>query len=286
MDILGGDSAVVLDKQPPGMRIFAPDGSFVRTSPAPFEHLRDLVIVSRLGTGEWAGMAFGGEYPPVGTGVFRETWRIIRYAPDLTPADTLLSLGGAELYGNQARGFTNVPGGAHGHFAARGEVIVVGEADSYELKVFGVGGELRRIIRNTMPNPNESRLLTRSGSPPPRDRRGELNPPSPGAAPACDWIFVANDGTIWIRRLSGPDVETVRAIRPRSSPSASSSQIWVAEGVKGQEWHVYGTDGRLSVRALLPPRFRPTEITATRILGVWKDELGTESVRIFRLERR
>ena len=44
-------------------------------------------------------------------------------------------------------------------------------------------------------------------------------------------------------------------------------------------------EGVLLARALLPPRFRPTEITASRVLGVWEDELGVESIRVFRLIR-
>ena len=157
--------------------------------------------------------------------------------------------------------------------------------------MFGAGGELRHIIRNSIPSPAELRLVERTRTGPARLSEGggprrTLEPPEVEAAPAYDWVFVANDGAVWVRHLAGPDEESVRTdIAWSSAVSSSSGPLWVAEGLQGQEWHVYDQEGVLFARALLPPRFRPTEITASRVLGVWEDELGVESVRVFRLIR-
>lgn len=50
----------------------------------------------------------------------------------------------------------------------------------------------------------------------------------------------------------------------------------------GAEWHVYDPDGRLSGTILLPGRLRPSEITATHILGVERDELDVEYIVKYR----
>ena len=53
----------------------------------------------------------------------------------------------------------SVPGGSRGHFAVGADVVVAGSSATYELKVFGAGGELRHIIRNSIPSPAELRLV-------------------------------------------------------------------------------------------------------------------------------
>ena len=139
----------------------------------------------------------------------------------------------------------SVPGGSRGHFAAGADVVVAGSSATYELKVFGAGGELRHIIRNSIPAPAELRLVERAR--PSRDRPSEgggsrrtLEPPSVETAPAYDWVFVANDGTVWVRHLAGPDEESLRTdIAWSSAVSSSTGPLWVAEGLQGQEWHVY-----------------------------------------------
>lgn len=289
IEVLEGDTVIAFSKRPPALKVFAPDGLYVRavTTPA----LPSVVGISRLETGAWAGITFGGEFPPARTGVFYELWHVKRYTADLRSADTLLSLDGRMFYGN-TRGFGYVPGGPRAYFAAHGGVVVAGESDTYELKVFSADGTLRRIIRNSMPNSQELRLVEPASTTP--DRPSEfgvsgprLKPPILKEAPAYDGILIANDGALWVRRHAGPDAATVSANTLwSSSPSSSRGAVWVAEGLPGQEWHVYDQEGWLSARALLPPRFRPTEIADSRILGVWKDELGVESVHVLRLIRR
>ena len=288
VEITDGDSVIAVSKRPPSVKVFGPDGAFVRSVAIP--PLPSIVAMGRLGSAGWAGIGFGGEFAPARAEVFHELYHVVRFTPDLNPSDTLLALDGNTFYGDR-RGFVSVPGGSRGHFAAGADVVVAGSSATYELKVFGAGGELRHIIRNSIPAPAELRLVERAR--PSRDRPSEgggsrrtLEPPSVETAPAYDWVFVANDGTVWVRHLAGPDEESLRTdIAWSSAVSSSTGPLWVAEGLQGQEWHVYDQEGVLLARALLPPRFRPTEITASRVLGVWEDELGVESVRVFRLIR-
>ncbi|MCY3699380.1 MAG: hypothetical protein OXH46_07055 [Gemmatimonadetes bacterium] len=50
-------------------------------------------------------------------------------------------------------------------------------------------------------------------------------------------------------------------------------------------WDIFAPTGRLSDVwvGVLPPRFRPHEIGSDYVLGVWKDELGIEYVRVYDL---
>lgn len=282
LEVLGGDTVLAVSGRPPSRKMFGPDGRFIRSDATPaFAH---VVTMGLLGDGAWAGVSFGGEFPREG-GMFRELWHVVRYTPDLTSADTLLALDGNTF---------GVLGGPRGHFTVGGGVVVAGHSDTYELKVFGDGGGLIHVIRNAMPNPGESRLMESARAAPAReaDERGarlrRVEAPVMETAPAYDWVFVANNAEIWVRRRAGPDEETVRTnIRYSSSNMSPTSglPLWVAEELDGQEWHVFDGQGTLRARALLPPRFRPTEITDSRVLGVWKDELGVESIRVFRLMR-
>ena len=278
VEVLAGDTVLAVSKRRhPSRKLFGADGRFVRSVPMQIPGM--VATMGRLGTEAWAGLAFGEESPPARTGTFHETWYVMRYASDLSAADTLRSLDGSMYYGD-TRGFVPVLGGSRLYFAVRGDVLVTGESDTYELQVHGADGELRHVIRNASPNPDELQLVYLSED---RPDRGPSEPPAP---PAFNGIFVANDGAVWVRRRTGPNAETVLATRMFSnSPLPSGRAVWVSEGLQGHEWHVYDRDGRLTARAMFPPGLRPTEITDSRILGVWKDELGVEYVHAYRLNR-
>lgn len=283
-EVLGGDSVVALSRRPPSVKIFGPNGGFVRTVPAP---VRFPVIMSRQGNSTWVGITFGGESAPARVGLFRERWHVVRYNPEFSATDTIASLDGRMFFGDRRRS-THVPGSPSAHFTAGGGIVVVGESDTYELRVFDAGGEPLHIIRNSAANPRESLLMNADRPNLPIEGGGarrRLDPPTLSEAPAYEGVFVANDGMIWVRRRAGPDAETVRANQFGSSPSSGGGTVWVAEVLQGQEWHVYDASGRLSAQAMLPPRFRPTEIADSRVLGVWKDELDVESIRVYRLTK-
>jgi hypothetical protein len=67
------------------------------------------------------------------------------------------------------------------------------------------------------------------------------------------------------------------------------AHLWVAEfdrpGAETRAWLVFDPAGALVARLTLPPDFDPLEIGADYILGVARDELGVEYVRMHRLDR-
>lgn len=55
----------------------------------------------------------------------------------------------------------------------------------------------------------------------------------------------------------------------------------------GGEWIVFSPDGRRVPGTVeMPPRLSPTEITSEDVVGIWRSELGVETVRVYPLRRR
>jgi hypothetical protein len=48
-------------------------------------------------------------------------------------------------------------------------------------------------------------------------------------------------------------------------------------------WVVSAADGTIIARVRMPDGFRPTAIGEATVLGVWTDDLGVESLRLYRL---
>ena len=257
--VVRGDTVLAVDRRVPAAKAFGPDGSYAGMSGL----ARPPVSLVRLDHGTWVGLAFLRELAPAEVGLFREDWAVLLYSAGLEVLDTLMLMPGAVLYGDRQRS-VRVPASPAPFLAARGGRIVAGSSDRYEVRVFETDGKLIQVVRNAVANP--AAVLAGSGEdrarPPPNEAGGaprELDPPLPDSGPAFDALLLTNDGEIWIRRYGSP------------SPD--------------REWHVYGRDGRLAARARIPDRFRPTEITRSHVLGIWRDELDVESIRTFRLVR-
>jgi hypothetical protein len=65
--------------------------------------------------------------------------------------------------------------------------------------------------------------------------------------------------------------------------------LWLQEYVldpdAGQRWIVFDTDGRWLGAVDTPPRFTVSEIGADYVLGVWRDSLDVQHVRMYRLDK-
>lgn len=68
--------------------------------------------------------------------------------------------------------------------------------------------------------------------------------------------------------------------------------IWLRTGrhfpplAPSREWTVFSADGRLLGRVSLPESFEVLEFGIDNLLGVWKDEMDVEFVRLYALEGR
>lgn len=84
------------------------------------------------------------------------------------------------------------------------------------------------------------------------------HPAAPELLPGYDRVLVSMAGNVWAG-LYSPD------------PLAATT------------WHVYGPEGEWLGRVPVPPGFTPYTFREGRVAGVWRDGLGVEHVRVYRL---
>ncbi|HSW28599.1 MAG TPA: hypothetical protein VLH75_03800 [Longimicrobiales bacterium] len=160
-----------------------------------------------------------------------------------------------------------VPLGRSSYIRAWGEGFVA--ADNYlsELQFYTQSGALRSIVRwpsNLDSDGGAGRLqayvdsvieTVEEGQRPAVRSMLESLPRSPGY-PVIDGMIGTDDGSVWVRT------------------SATDANIWL---------DVAPRDG-IRTRVHLPPSFQPTDIREGRVLGIWRDALGVQFVRAYRLQ--
>jgi len=144
----------------------------------------------------------------------------------------------------------------------RSTLFDVGDAEFYVAPTgsFGAtvidraGHTVRTVERDHDPVP-----VAQAGVERPRTRDGTPRP-SPDSLPAISDLGVDATGHLWLRPF-------------------------VLEATGPVAWSVFAPDGRLRATVDLPPRFEPTEIGEDYVLGVSRDELDVETVRLYDLAR-
>ncbi len=76
-----------------------------------------------------------------------------------------------------------------------------------------------------------------------------------------DKLAVTRGNTLWVR-LPGPQ----------------DAAVW--------EWQLFDASGNAEARVRTPRQLRITQVSEDRVLGVWTDDLGVQTVRSFRLGKR
>ena len=79
----------------------------------------------------------------------------------------------------------------------------------------------------------------------------------PSHLPSYDRLMVADDGNVW-------------------------AQIYTPDR-SGLTWDVYSPARRWLGQVELPPGFSLSAVTNRRLVGVWRDEMGVEHVRVYGL---
>jgi hypothetical protein len=204
--------------------------------------------------------------------VVRTQAMLVRYAPTGAVLDTIGSFPGFEeaLVSRQGRlSSTRAPFAHAFSFDARNDELFVGTQDRFEVAVLSPAGAVIRLIRAPTPDLTitPARLDTlkrqvRRNFPAPEvaaaiaQRIDET--PRPDHAPAYGRLLVDAAGNLWISEYSFVPI----------TPLA---------------WRVFDHAGNELARASLPERFQVFEIGTDYVLGVWRDELDVEQVRMHRL---
>lgn len=281
-----GDSIGVWDPRRKRVTVFSRTGR-ARTGPAVEV---DGIIVPAIG---WAGdgsvvvtptftMADAMGARP---GETRGQTRYVVVRPD-GRTDTLLVLRGREVLVTRSdRSYIPlaVLFGRNGHLAASAEAFVAGESDTFELSLRAWDGRLLTVIRR----PGPARAVTTV------ELRLAQEAAEEARRRSLDIAGTAARGAVTaVRRPSNAETGPPhRSTHPHFDGLVidATGHIWVRESAIGsatRSWLVFDPDGIWLGAMSIPAELRITDIGRDYVLGVHRDELGVETVRLYRLDRR
>jgi len=169
------------------------------------------------------------------------------------------------------RGSRPHPFGRAVSFAMNDDEVYVGTGEAMQLLVYGLDGELRRIVRGPSPDLairsehvaayRESVMRNVREAQRAATERELRDMPMPERFPAFTETRMARDGHVWLRRFVPP-------------------------GGAGAPWSVFAADGAYLGDVEMPEGLRVTEIGGDYVLGVHRDDMDVERVRLYRIGKR
>jgi len=206
-------------------------------------------------------------------GLVRDPVAIVRFSPDGRRQDTIATVPGREIFltSEGGRGVMSAPLFAHTSAAAiRNTELVVGDQTELQVAIYQATGTLKQIFRV----PDRDLHLTRdevtrtidgivAGEPPerrPTTRAHYDAMDTPSMRPAYGDLVVDRSGDVWLAEY----------VRPPTTP---------------RRWTVLGIDGKWLGEVRVPDRVAVLEIGKDWLLGVWRDALDVEHVRLYRLSK-
>jgi hypothetical protein len=203
-------------------------------------------------------------------GFNRDTSLYLRYSLEGEPLDSLGWFRGDETYMGFAEDFTygtSAPFGLRAHMFAAGDLVYYGSSDTYEIEVRASDGTLQRLIRRPVPN-------------------------APVTAEEVEEFHRSNEEREGSRAPIWRDLYSKMTL-PETKPAYgrllvdSEGNLWVAEYSEGRDdegtWSVFDPEGRFLGTVETPTGGRVVQIGSDFVLGVWRDELDVEYVRLYEL---
>ncbi|MGH7448069.1 MAG: hypothetical protein ACRELT_10945, partial [Longimicrobiales bacterium] len=263
--VVDGGRATVLNPEGSYARDFTSGGTGPRTG-----------VVGRLRDGRLVATHAAFTPGEIEAGFQRSTIVFVTLTPAGEVQDTIVTVPGAERTvhmegsGGQVRSIMIIalPYVKNTVYAVAGDVLAVATQESPEIRVYGADGTPRRIIRTGTPMPavTDAHLEAwfqrqRESMLPERREQAVTRPDWPDAGqvvPPFAAVEIDDAGNFWVADYDD-------RIRPHGA------------------WSVHDPDGRLLARIRMPARFRPMHIGADFVLGVERDDLDVEHVRMYRV---
>ncbi len=206
------------------------------------------------------------------TGLRRDSVTYFRYDAEGAPLDTIGRFPGRELFVSTGEQFVIVMSRAFGRqpqLAVHGAGFYFGASDRYEIGDYSVRGALRRLIRGPHVNlrvtpEHRQRYVqlqlegTTDEAWRARLRKLLAEMPFPETMPAYRDLVVDADGNLWVADFGPPGGERWR-------------------------WTVFDGEGRMLGRVEMPAAPEIYAIGSDYVLGLWRDELDIEHVRLYQL---
>jgi hypothetical protein len=278
---LPGDTLAAYDSQLRRISVFSPAGGFLRSAMAPSPVAAEYPRV----TGAFADGTFllesakgvGGD---AREGTRRDSVHLFRVDMDGAVRDSLGAFPSNDIHVSSGKAGENfwttvswLPLGRRSTFAARGEQLVIATADAWEIEVRRPDGRPRRLVRRTVARAPLS--------------RAEIDATLEREAAQIR----ERDSAFAIRYLENMSQAEWPAFRPAYGRvlAAGDGSLWVAEAgadeAGPQRWEVIAPDGRLLGALTTPARFRPLDVGADYVAGLWHDDLDVTYLRVYRLGR-
>jgi len=200
-------------------------------------------------------------------GFYRTTAPVSLLDRDGTPIVSLGMFPSSERLGNEY-GSSPHPFGKTTVLAAGAEELYVGTADEFEIRVFDLTGTPIRLIRGPPQDRRitddclnayrDARLARADPNRRPAIEREIRDMPMPDEFPAYGTIRLDRQGFLWV-------------------------QQWRRPGATDARWWVFDPTGRMLGTVMFPANLDITEIGGDYVLGVVRDDLGVERVRLYDL---
>jgi hypothetical protein len=213
----------------------------------------------------------GGRTPE---GLERPSAIAYHLAPDGTLADTIGAFQGDELFFipfDRGFSFFRPPFGRTSAFVVAGDRLHTADSEHAQVRILSPDGTPRMLVRwahtarridaQAAQRAREQRLNESDARERPEIERMFRDLPMPVTMPAFSTIRVDDDLNLWV-------------------------QAYLAPGDEGEtSWTIFDRDGRVVTRLDMPAGLDPTHIGTDFVLGVWRNELDVEHVRLYRLDK-
>jgi hypothetical protein len=269
-----GDSIAVYDPRKKVLAVFDGSGMLGRTLSltelAPAQAWSKVLPIQ----GDFILLGFSGLGGQAREGVFRNTEASFRFDREGSVLTDYGEFPGVEAFAGErmigARIF-----GASLSAATSHDRLVIGVGEGPELTYFDEDGELAQIVR--WPDHDRevtpavvSRFIEKNLAEVPEPqrpaaRRQMESLPFAPTQPAYQDLLTGQDGEVWVGNYPFPE--------PAFLDSPGPSRTWT----------VIGPEGDLRYRVETPVGFRVSAVYESRVYGVFVDEMGVESVRVYAL---
>jgi len=275
----GNDSVVTFDVGNRRISVFAPDGTFMRSIPIQGDTQVTFPIpLARFADGSFLVNGGAPGASSSGDGASRRPVSLYRLTPESGLSHIARFLGNeafVQTEGNSKRQQVStqaLPFARSSAFVAGDSILYAGDTDRFEIGRYAASGELLSIIRRSTParevTPADidafkrESLRTRAPGSPGRARmeRALAEMPYPATMPAFSTLGTDPGRNLWVLEYEPiPD-----------TPGT---------------WTVFDPTGTMLGTVATPARLQVVEIGDDYVLGVWKDELDVQTVRLYALEK-
>jgi hypothetical protein len=238
--------------------------------------LSAVTAVGRLPDGSFVVREFwgsGSQSDAIASGLGRDPAAVALLPADGSQLDTIGVFPGREVYigSEDGRAVMSAPLFARTTSAAlHRDEIFVGDQDPFEIGVYSADGTLLRLLRvpgvdlrvtgEDVAAAVEEQLARQPAERHAMLRQHYANMDVPELRPAYGRLLVDAAGNLWVSEYAAYPVVPV-------------------------SWNVFAADGGLLGEVQMPDRFQVYEIGEDYLLGVWRDEIDVEHVRIYPLEK-